>query len=124
MGDKSRMQTEPAHRWRLRGRRRDEPRRSSTRAPGPRSSKLPEASPSRSTAPSPRRARSLRAGRARRRAERSPLLLRIADRIEAEAEEFAALEALNCGKPINAAIGDEIPAWSTASASSPARCGT
>ena len=43
-------------------------------------------------------------------AERSAALLRIADRIEAEAENFGRLEALNCGKPINAAIGDEIPA--------------
>ena len=43
-------------------------------------------------------------------AERSAALLRIADRIEAEAGALAALEALNCGKPINAARGDEIPA--------------
>lgn len=43
-------------------------------------------------------------------AERSSYLLKIADRIEAEAEAFGALEALNCGKPINCAIGDEIPA--------------
>jgi aminobutyraldehyde dehydrogenase len=43
-------------------------------------------------------------------AERSAALLRIADRIEAEAAEFGRLEALNCGKPINAAIGDELPA--------------
>ncbi|NNU80195.1 gamma-aminobutyraldehyde dehydrogenase [Halovulum dunhuangense] len=43
-------------------------------------------------------------------AERSGYLLRIADRIEAEADAFGALEALNCGKPINAATGDEIPA--------------
>lgn len=43
-------------------------------------------------------------------AERSAALLRIADRVEAEAEAFAALEALNCGKPINAAHDDEIPA--------------
>jgi len=43
-------------------------------------------------------------------ADRSAALLRIADRIEAEAEAFAALEALNCGKPINAARDDEIPA--------------
>ncbi len=41
---------------------------------------------------------------------RSALLLQIADRIEAEADAFAALEALNCGKPISAARGDEIPA--------------
>ncbi|MDG1128041.1 gamma-aminobutyraldehyde dehydrogenase [Seohaeicola saemankumensis] len=43
-------------------------------------------------------------------AERASVLLRIADRVEAEAEGFAALEALNCGKPINAARNDEIPA--------------
>jgi aminobutyraldehyde dehydrogenase len=43
-------------------------------------------------------------------AERSAALHRIADRIAAEAEGFAALEALNCGKPINAMRGDEIPA--------------
>ncbi|AWB50205.1 gamma-aminobutyraldehyde dehydrogenase [Gemmobacter aquarius] len=43
-------------------------------------------------------------------AERAGALLRIADRIEAEADAFAALEALNCGKPINAARHDEIPA--------------
>ncbi|MCR9152148.1 MAG: gamma-aminobutyraldehyde dehydrogenase [Rhodobacteraceae bacterium] len=43
-------------------------------------------------------------------AERSAALLRIADRIEAEAEAFGRLESLNCGKPVNAAIGDEIPA--------------
>jgi aminobutyraldehyde dehydrogenase len=43
-------------------------------------------------------------------AERSARLLRIADRIEAEAEAFSALEALNCGKPISAARNDEIPA--------------
>jgi aminobutyraldehyde dehydrogenase len=43
-------------------------------------------------------------------AERSAALLRIADRIEREAQDFAALEALNCGKPINAALNDEIPA--------------
>ena len=40
--------------------------------------------------------------------ERSAALLRIADRIEAEADAFAALESLNCGKPINAARNDEI----------------
>ncbi|MCO5063991.1 MAG: gamma-aminobutyraldehyde dehydrogenase [Rhizobiaceae bacterium] len=43
-------------------------------------------------------------------AQRSGYLLQIADRIEKEAEEFAKLEALNCGKPINAALNDEIPA--------------
>jgi aminobutyraldehyde dehydrogenase len=43
-------------------------------------------------------------------AERSGYLLKIAERIEAEADTFAALEAMNCGKPINAVRNDEIPA--------------
>ncbi|MGE3306116.1 MAG: gamma-aminobutyraldehyde dehydrogenase [Rhizobiaceae bacterium] len=43
-------------------------------------------------------------------AQRSGYLLKIADRIEAEAQEFATLEALNCGKPINSVLNDEIPA--------------
>ncbi len=43
-------------------------------------------------------------------AERSGYLLRIADRLEAESDDFAALEALNTGKPINAAKNDEMPA--------------
>lgn len=42
--------------------------------------------------------------------ERSYLLLKLADRIEAEAEGFATLEALNCGKPRHAVLRDEIPA--------------
>jgi aminobutyraldehyde dehydrogenase len=42
--------------------------------------------------------------------ERAAALLRIADRIEAEADAFAALEALNCGKPAGAARNDELPA--------------
>ncbi len=43
-------------------------------------------------------------------AERSGYLLKIAAAIEADAQGFAALEALNCGKPINAVLNDEIPA--------------
>jgi aminobutyraldehyde dehydrogenase len=43
-------------------------------------------------------------------AERSGYLLKIAAAIESQANEFAALEALNCGKPINAVLNDEIPA--------------
>lgn len=43
-------------------------------------------------------------------AERAGYLLQIADRIEAEAEGFAALESLNCGKPFHAVLNDEIPA--------------
>ena len=42
--------------------------------------------------------------------ERSRLLLRIADAIEANAEAFARLESLNCGKPFARALEDEIPA--------------
>lgn len=43
-------------------------------------------------------------------AGRSALLLKLADRIEQEAETFARLEALNCGKPYHAVLRDEIPA--------------
>ena len=43
-------------------------------------------------------------------AERSGYLLKIADAIEKDAAGFATLEALNCGKPINAVLNDEIPA--------------
>ncbi|WP_028748789.1 gamma-aminobutyraldehyde dehydrogenase [Rhizobium mesoamericanum] len=42
--------------------------------------------------------------------ERSAYLLKIADAIEKDAQGFAVLEALNCGKPINAVLNDEIPA--------------
>lgn len=43
-------------------------------------------------------------------AERSGLLLKLADRIEADAEAFAKLESLNCGKPYPRVLEDEIPA--------------
>ncbi|MCJ8143666.1 gamma-aminobutyraldehyde dehydrogenase [Ancylobacter sp. A5.8] len=43
-------------------------------------------------------------------AERSSLLLKLADAIEKEAEGFATLEALNCGKPRHAVLNDEMPA--------------
>ena len=36
-------------------------------------------------------------------------MLKLADRIEAKAESFATLEALNCGKPRHAVLRDEIP---------------
>lgn len=42
--------------------------------------------------------------------ERSLLLLRLADRIEQQAETFAGLEALNCGKPFHIVLAEEIPA--------------
>ncbi|MDF2782512.1 MAG: gamma-aminobutyraldehyde dehydrogenase, partial [Geminicoccaceae bacterium] len=43
-------------------------------------------------------------------AERSLMLLKLADRIEAEAEAFANLESKNCGKPPRRALEDELPA--------------
>lgn len=42
--------------------------------------------------------------------QRSAYLLAIADAIEKDAAGFAALESLNCGKPINGVLNDEIPA--------------
>ena len=42
--------------------------------------------------------------------DRATLLYKLADRIEAEAQEFARLESQNCGKPLSAALNDEIPA--------------
>ena len=42
--------------------------------------------------------------------ERARLLLKLADRVEAEAEAYADLEALNCGKPRHLVLRDEIPA--------------
>jgi len=43
-------------------------------------------------------------------AERSGLLLELANRIEADAEAFARLESLNCGKPFVRVLEDELPA--------------
>ncbi|MEX0960967.1 MAG: gamma-aminobutyraldehyde dehydrogenase [Burkholderiales bacterium] len=42
--------------------------------------------------------------------ERSLLLLKLADRIEQDAEAFAKLESLNCGKPYVRVLNDELPA--------------
>ena len=42
--------------------------------------------------------------------ERSGVLLKIADAVEANIESLSALEALNCGKPINEVRNEEIPA--------------
>src|SRR5262245_16403693 len=43
-------------------------------------------------------------------AERAGLLLKLADAVEREGEDFATLEALNCGKPRIRVLQDEIPA--------------
>jgi aminobutyraldehyde dehydrogenase len=42
--------------------------------------------------------------------DRANLLLKLADAVEARAEEFASLESLNCGKPYLGTLNDEIPA--------------
>ncbi|MEK1904579.1 MAG: gamma-aminobutyraldehyde dehydrogenase [Pseudomonas sp.] len=42
--------------------------------------------------------------------DRSLLLLKLADVIDANAEELARLESQNCGKPYSAALNDELPA--------------
>jgi len=42
--------------------------------------------------------------------DRAALLLRLADRIEADGPAFAKLESDNAGKPLGAALNDEIPA--------------
>jgi len=57
----------------------------------------------------------MRAGKTWRRTtplERSTLLLKLADRIDAEADTLATLEAENCGKPKHLVLRDEIPAIS------------
>jgi aminobutyraldehyde dehydrogenase len=45
-------------------------------------------------------------------ADRSALLLKLADAVDGEAETFATLEALNCGKPRIRVLQDEMPAVS------------
>ena len=42
--------------------------------------------------------------------DRAALLLKIADHIEAQAQGYAALESHNTGKPLAAALNDELPA--------------
>jgi aminobutyraldehyde dehydrogenase len=42
--------------------------------------------------------------------ERAALLLRIADRLDSDAAAYAALESRNTGKPLAAALADELPA--------------
>jgi aminobutyraldehyde dehydrogenase len=42
--------------------------------------------------------------------DRAALLLKVADRIEADAAGFAEVESQNCGKPYSAVLNDEIPA--------------
>ncbi len=86
------------------------PRPCSTRAPAPPIAEVPEASEAQVDAAVGAASDAFAAWSLTTPAERSAALHRIADRIEAEADAFAALEALNCGKPLNAMRNDEIPA--------------
>ncbi|MDF2621702.1 MAG: Aminobutyraldehyde dehydrogenase [Xanthobacteraceae bacterium] len=70
---------------------------------------LPEASPDQIDAAVSAADKAFRSWSRTTPAERSYLLLKLADRIEQEAEAFATLEALNCGKPRHAVLNDEIP---------------
>src|SRR3954451_5915417 len=71
---------------------------------------LPEASQSQIEAASAAAAKASVTWSRRTPAQRAGYLLKIAARIEAEAQEVSAREALICGKPINAVLNDEIPA--------------
>ena len=42
--------------------------------------------------------------------ERGAMLMRLADAMEREVARFGALEADNCGKPLGAAVNDDLPA--------------
>ncbi len=42
--------------------------------------------------------------------DRAALLLRLADAIDSQAQDFASLESRNCGKPLSAVLSDELPA--------------
>lgn len=70
---------------------------------------LPEASPDQIDAAVSAADKAFRSWSRTTPAERSYMLLKLADRIEQEAEAFATLEALNCGKPRHAVLNDEIP---------------
>ncbi|RTL96312.1 gamma-aminobutyraldehyde dehydrogenase [Ancylobacter aquaticus] len=70
---------------------------------------LPEASPDQIDAAVNAADKAFRSWSRTTPAERSYMLLKLADRIEAEADAFATLEALNCGKPRHAVLNDEIP---------------
>ena len=58
----------------------------------------------------PRRAQGLRRLVPHHPAQRAAALLAIADAVEANAEQLARLESLNCGKPLHLARQDDIPA--------------
>ena len=74
--------------------------------------KLPDASPAQVDAAVEAAAKAFQTWSRTTPAERSALLLKLADAIDRDAEAFATLEALNCGKPRIRVLQDEIPAVS------------
>ena len=73
---------------------------------------LPDASPAQVDAAVNAAAKAFQSWSRTTPAERSALLLKLADAIDREAEVFATLEALNCGKPRIRVLQDEMPAIS------------
>ena len=74
--------------------------------------KLPDASPAQVDAAVEAAAKAFQTWSRTTPAERSALLLKLADAIDRDAEAFATLEALNCGKPRIRVLQDEMPAVS------------
>jgi aminobutyraldehyde dehydrogenase len=74
--------------------------------------KLPDASPAQVDSAVEAAAKAFQTWSRTTPAERSALLLKLADAIDRDAEAFATLEALNCGKPRIRVLQDEIPAVS------------
>jgi aminobutyraldehyde dehydrogenase len=73
---------------------------------------LPEASPAQVNAAVDAAAKAFLSWSRTTPAERSGLLLKLADAIDRDADGFATLEALNCGKPRIRVLQDEMPAVS------------
>ena len=71
--------------------------------------KLPDASPAQVDAAVEAAAKAFQTWSRTTPAERSALLLKLADAIDRDAEAFATLEALNCGKPRIRVLQDEMP---------------
>jgi aminobutyraldehyde dehydrogenase len=74
--------------------------------------KLPDASPAQVDAAVNAATKAFQSWSRTTPAERSALLLKLADAVDRDAEAFATLEALNCGKPRIRVLQDEIPAIS------------
>jgi len=74
--------------------------------------KLPDASPAQVDAAVKAATKAFQSWSRTTPAERSALLLKLADAVDRDAEAFATLEALNCGKPRIRVLQDEMPAIS------------